>query len=147
MEQQFAITTARIGQVGLSWLSGAGTRRCIQMKLIGNNLNSVRFPGAVNSKFTTNMAFINPSDMPNIPTYRIMDSDGELVQKDRQRPVNVSNEEILTWYKNMLTGAWLELVAARLWMETDKDISSERHGCDHVRSTKAGSFEFLYGMH
>lgn len=48
--------------------------------------------------------------MPDIPTYRIMDSDGVLVQKDRQRPVNVSNEEILTWYKNMLTGACRGLV-------------------------------------
>lgn len=56
------------------------------------------------------MAFINPSDMPNIPTYRIMDSDGVMVQKDRQRPVDVSNEEILTWYKNMLTGACRGLV-------------------------------------
>lgn len=56
------------------------------------------------------MAFINPSDMPNIPTYRIMDSDGVMVQKDRQRPVDVSNEEILTWYKNMLTGVCRGLV-------------------------------------
>ena len=56
------------------------------------------------------MTFINASDMPNIPTYRIMDSDGVMVQKDRQLPVNVSNEEILTWYKNMLTGACRGLV-------------------------------------
>lgn len=50
------------------------------------------------------MAFMKPSDMPYIPTYRVMDSDGVLVGKDKERPVNVSDEEILTWYKNMLSG-------------------------------------------
>lgn len=63
----------------------------------------VRFPGAVNSKFTTDMKFVNPNDAPGIPTFRIIDSDGVLVDKNRGLP-KVSNEEILTWYKNMLTG-------------------------------------------
>lgn len=58
----------------------------------------------MNSKFTTDMAFMKPSDMPYIPTYRVMDSDGALVGTDKKRPVDVSNEEILTWYKNMLIG-------------------------------------------
>ena len=65
----------------------------------------VRFPGAVNSKFTTEMAFLNPSESSHIPTYRVMDSDGVLVDKDRKL-LNASNEEILTWYKNMLSGWW-----------------------------------------
>ncbi|PTU24046.1 hypothetical protein P175DRAFT_017814 [Aspergillus ochraceoroseus IBT 24754] len=65
----------------------------------------VRFPGAVNSKFTTDMSFVNPSNTPSIPTYRVMDSDGVLVDKSR-KPPNVSNEQVLTWYKNMLTGRW-----------------------------------------
>lgn len=63
----------------------------------------VRFPGAVNSKFTTEMAFINPQDGSGIPTYRVMDSDGVLVDAGRKK-LDVSNEEILTWYRNMLTG-------------------------------------------
>lgn len=50
------------------------------------------------------MAFMKPSDMPYIPTYRVMDSDGALVGTDKKRPVDVSDEEILTWYRNMLTG-------------------------------------------
>lgn len=49
------------------------------------------------------MAFLNPSESSHIPTYRVMDSDGVLVDKDR-KPLNLSNEEILTWYKNMLSG-------------------------------------------
>ncbi|KAI9925181.1 hypothetical protein ASPWEDRAFT_45879 [Aspergillus wentii DTO 134E9] len=69
----------------------------------------VRFPGAVNSKFTSQMSFINASDMPNIPTYRVMDSDGVLVEKTREA-LNVSNENILTWYKNMLTVSVMDVV-------------------------------------
>lgn len=63
----------------------------------------VHFPGAINSKFTADMTFVKASDLPAIPTYRVMDSDGELVDKTRGAP-SVSDEEVLTWYKNMLMG-------------------------------------------
>ncbi|KAJ5094743.1 hypothetical protein N7456_010604 [Penicillium angulare] len=69
----------------------------------------VHFPGAVNSKFTTDMSFIKPSDLPAIPTYRVLDSDGELVDKTRGPP-NVSDKEVLTWYKNMLTVSIMDVV-------------------------------------
>lgn len=49
------------------------------------------------------MTFVKASDLPAIPTYRVMDSDGELVDKTRGAP-SVSDEEVLTWYKNMLMG-------------------------------------------
>lgn len=49
------------------------------------------------------MSFLKASDLPAIPTYRVMDSDGELVDKSRGPP-KVSDEEVLTWYKNMLQG-------------------------------------------
>ncbi|KAL8994314.1 MAG: hypothetical protein Q9188_007101 [Gyalolechia gomerana] len=62
----------------------------------------VRFPGAVDSKFTTALSFEHPSTHPAIPTYRFMDSDGVVV--DQGREPNVSDEEVLTWYNNMLTG-------------------------------------------
>ena len=52
------------------------------------------------------MSFEQPSTRPAMPTYRVMDSDGVIVDKDRGPP-DVGNEEILTWYKNMLTGAFL----------------------------------------
>ncbi|KAL4948646.1 thiamine diphosphate-binding protein [Aspergillus filifer] len=69
----------------------------------------VRFPGAVNSKFTTEMAFINPMDGPGIPTYRVMDSDGVLVDKTRKK-VDVPTQEVLTWYKNMLTVSIMDVI-------------------------------------
>lgn len=49
------------------------------------------------------MKFIDPMDAPDIPTYRVIDSDGALVDKARGAP-KVSDETVLTWYKNMLTG-------------------------------------------
>lgn len=64
----------------------------------------VHFPGAVNSRFTTEFNFQRPSTHPTIPTYRVMDSDGRVVDKNRA-PVDVSDEEVTAWYKNMLTGA------------------------------------------
>ena len=57
----------------------------------------------MNSKFTTELAFERPSTHPAMPTYRVMDSDGTIVDESR-KPSDVSNEEVLTWYKDMLTG-------------------------------------------
>ncbi|KAI4266562.1 MAG: hypothetical protein LQ337_008754, partial [Flavoplaca oasis] len=51
--------------------------------------------------FTTKLAFEHPSTHPAIPTYRFMDSDGVVV--DNARKPNVSDEEVLKWYTNMLT--------------------------------------------
>ncbi|KAL9591275.1 MAG: hypothetical protein Q9179_007888 [Wetmoreana sp. 5 TL-2023] len=55
--------------------------------------NSVHFPGAVDSKFTTRLSFERPSTHPAIPTYRFMDSDGVVV--DKAREPDVSDEEVL----------------------------------------------------
>jgi hypothetical protein len=68
-----------------------------------DTLYRVVFPGAVNSEFTSDMSFITAKDLPTISTYRVMNSDGEMVDKTRAPP-NVSVEEVLTWYKNMLQG-------------------------------------------
>lgn len=65
--------------------------------------SSVHFPGAVNSKFTTKLSFERPDTHPTIPTYRVIDSDGIVVDKTRIQ-VGISDEEILGWYKNMLSG-------------------------------------------
>jgi 2-oxoisovalerate dehydrogenase E1 component alpha subunit len=63
----------------------------------------VVFPGAINSEFTSDMSFVTARDLPAIPTFRVMNSDGEIIDKTRGPP-NVSDEEVLTWYKNMLQG-------------------------------------------
>jgi 2-oxoisovalerate dehydrogenase E1 component alpha subunit len=71
--------------------------------------HSVHFPGAVNSKFTSEMTFQRPSTHPTIPTYRIMDSDGNIVDNTRD-PQSAPDCEILNWYRNMLTVSILDRI-------------------------------------
>ena len=75
-------------------------------------VRSVHFPGAINSKFTTTLKFERPSDKPAMPTYRVMDSDGVVVDEKR-KPMDVRKEEVISWYENMLTGTHI-LTEARV---------------------------------
>ena len=63
----------------------------------------MHFPGAVNSKFVSKMDFVRPSTHTAIPTYRIMDSNGVIVDPERA-PTDVNPEEVVQWYKNMVSG-------------------------------------------
>ena len=49
------------------------------------------------------MDFLEPLTLPRIPTYRVMSDDGSLEDPNRAEP-DVTNDQVLTWYKNMLTG-------------------------------------------
>lgn len=49
------------------------------------------------------MEFLTPSMLPTIPTFRIMNSEGVMEDQTREPP-DVTDEQALTWYKNMLTG-------------------------------------------
>ena len=70
---------------------------------------SVLFPGAVNSKFTTTLKFAAPSEDGAMPTYRILDQDGVIVDKARDPPA-VSDEELLKMYHDMLTVSIMDLI-------------------------------------
>lgn len=95
-------------------LSEAGIRpvrpRCHDLYLTTDTcMYSVHFPGAVNSKFTSEMTFQRPSTNPTIPTYRIMDSDGNIVDNTRD-PQSAPDSDILNWYRNMLTVSILDRI-------------------------------------
>lgn len=62
-----------------------------------------KFPGAVDSPMTTQMSFTTPSQVACIPTFHVMDRKGGLADETRE-PLQVSDNQALTWYKNMLTG-------------------------------------------
>ena len=83
-----------------SWNSGPAQKQ---------GAESVHFPGAVNSRFTTTMEFQNPAQQTAMPTYRILDADGKVVDNTRD-PQSVPNDEIVTWYKNMLTVSIMDLI-------------------------------------
>jgi 2-oxoisovalerate dehydrogenase E1 component alpha subunit len=55
------------------------------------------------------MTFQRPSTHPAIPTYRIMDSNGNIVDNTRD-PQSAPDSEILTWYRNMLTVSIMDRV-------------------------------------
>lgn len=90
------------------------------------------------------MTFLKASDLPAIPTYRVLDSDGELVDKSRGQP-NVSDEQVLEWYKNMLSGVPTYKNPKGLIQLLILD--SERHGRGDVRSTETRPLELLHGMY
>ncbi|KAA6413316.1 MAG: 2-oxoisovalerate dehydrogenase E1 alpha subunit [Lasallia pustulata] len=110
-------TAQRNPQLGWSrcprprWPHALPLRRSVRWSSISQRPGSdhVHFPGAVNSKFTTKLSFERPSTHATIPTFRVMDSDGVIVDKDRDPP-DVSEEEVLTWYKNMLTVSIMDLI-------------------------------------
>ena len=56
----------------------------------------------MNSKFVTKLEFVKPDQHNAIPTYRIMDQDGNIVD-DSKIPTE-DPKEIISWYKNMLSG-------------------------------------------
>ncbi|KAI9682416.1 MAG: hypothetical protein M1817_000470 [Caeruleum heppii] len=72
-------------------------------------LSAVHFPGAVDSRFTSQLSFERPSTHPAIPTYRIMDSDGVIVDQSRA-PTDVSDEEALQLYRDMLTVSIMDVI-------------------------------------
>ncbi|KAF2276705.1 uncharacterized protein EI97DRAFT_493795 [Westerdykella ornata] len=68
----------------------------------------VLFPGALNSKFTNEMAFIRPSTHKAIPTYRVMDQYGQVINKEVG--VDTEDEEALTLYRNMVCLSIMDLL-------------------------------------
>ncbi|KAI4871047.1 2-oxoisovalerate dehydrogenase alpha subunit mitochondrial precursor [Hypoxylon rubiginosum] len=61
----------------------------------------VSFPGAVKSAFTNDLKFALPSDHPTLPTYRVVDQDGNIV--DQSFKPDLSDEEVIKLYRHMLT--------------------------------------------
>lgn len=64
----------------------------------------VLFPGALNSEFTNTLSFLKPSDKKAIPTYRVLDQYGEVV--DKEIGVETEDGEALNLYQNMVCCAY-----------------------------------------
>jgi 2-oxoisovalerate dehydrogenase E1 component alpha subunit len=67
---------------------------------VTNEYARVLFPGALNSEFTDKLDFIQPSQQKAIPTYRVMNQYGEII--DKEVGVETEDEEALQIYKNMV---------------------------------------------
>ncbi|OTA34071.1 hypothetical protein BTJ68_05895 [Hortaea werneckii EXF-2000] len=71
--------------------------------------SSVHFPGAVNSSFTSALSFTRPSEKDAMPTFRILDQDGEIVDQSQNHP-ETSKEELLKMYKDMVTVSIMDII-------------------------------------
>ncbi len=113
-----------------AWLRPVSNCQMLGLSATNNEfLRSVHFPGAVNSKFTTRLEFERPSAKPAMPTYRVVDQDGAIVDKSATA-IDISDAEVLKLYKDMLTGG-------RTWPPPSlQDVVingfSQRNGFDHV---------------
>ncbi|KAI1632700.1 thiamine diphosphate-binding protein [Biscogniauxia mediterranea] len=85
---------------------------CVGIRSIGISQrpgsSHVSFPGAVKSAFTSDLKFALSSDYPALPTYRVVDQDGNVVDQAFQQ--DISNEEVVKLYKNMLTISIMDLI-------------------------------------
>ncbi|RMY00211.1 hypothetical protein D0868_09128, partial [Hortaea werneckii] len=71
--------------------------------------SSVHFPGAVNSSFTSALSFTRPNEKDAMPTFRILDQDGVIVDKSQNHP-ETSKEELLKMYKDMVTVSIMDII-------------------------------------
>lgn len=55
------------------------------------------------------MKFQNPAEATSMATYRIMDTDGKVVDKSWSSP-SATDDEIIQWYRNMLTVSIMDLI-------------------------------------
>ncbi|EDN99364.1 hypothetical protein SS1G_02218 [Sclerotinia sclerotiorum 1980 UF-70] len=67
----------------------------------------VRFPGAVDSKFTSSLSFEHPSTYTAIPTYRTMSPDGDILDPSVVLP---SDEAALEMYLNMVRVSIMDVI-------------------------------------
>jgi 2-oxoisovalerate dehydrogenase E1 component alpha subunit len=68
----------------------------------------VNFPGAVRSRFTTELNFHRPQDDPAMPTYRYINSDGVVV--DTSRELNIDETKARKMYKDMVTTSVMDMI-------------------------------------
>ena len=51
------------------------------------------------------MNFVNPKNIPPIATFRIMNTHG-VIEDESLANSGVTDEQVIEWYRNMLTGAY-----------------------------------------
>ena len=102
---------------------------------------SLHFPGAVNSKFTTDLEFARPSEKAAMPTYRILDQNGVIVDRSRDPPA-LPHDGLLKMYNDMLSG----LVSLFYWLHCLLTRTSQHNGSHHVREPAPGEDQLLHGQ-
>lgn len=77
-------------------------------RTLGRAEEALRFPGALEAKFTTELKFDHPKDRDVISCYRVMDTEGIIV--DKSYKIDLSDEEALKMYTNMVGISILDVI-------------------------------------
>jgi 2-oxoisovalerate dehydrogenase E1 component alpha subunit len=72
------------------------------------NSGFVSFPGALKSSFTSSLKFETPDSYTALPTYRVVDQNGQVV--DPSFNADISDEEVVKLYKDMLFISIMDLI-------------------------------------
>jgi 2-oxoisovalerate dehydrogenase E1 component alpha subunit len=64
------------------------------------NTNYISFPGALKSEFTNTLKVERPEEYPALPTYRVVDQNGTVI--DESFELDLSDEEVVKLYKDMV---------------------------------------------
>ncbi|KAK4506599.1 hypothetical protein PRZ48_000331 [Zasmidium cellare] len=68
----------------------------------------VHFPGAVNSRFTSNLDFARATEEDAMPTYRVLDQEGQVI--DQNHAPDIGDEEAIRLYKDMVSVSIMDLI-------------------------------------
>ncbi|EGS19863.1 alpha subunit-like protein [Thermochaetoides thermophila DSM 1495] len=93
-----------------SILTASSTRQLRRSSSLSQRLDAkhVMFPGAVKSEFSSTMRFEHPSTYPALPTYRVVDQHGVVV--DQSFTPDLSDEEVIKLYRDMLTISIMDVI-------------------------------------
>lgn len=72
------------------------------------NSGFVSFPGALKSSFTSSLKFETPESYTALPTYRVVDQNGQVV--DPSFSPDISDEAVIKLYKDMLYISIMDLI-------------------------------------
>lgn len=102
-EMELGFTTTRLGSVGCMPVEKDAGDESLTL------YHRVHFPGAVNSKFTSTLNFSRATENDAMPTFRILDQEGVLVDRARDEP-NISEAEVVRLYSDMVTVSVMDLI-------------------------------------
>lgn len=93
--------------------SRVAPRRCFSTRIAnataaGYHDNRLRFPGALEAKFTNSLQFGAPRDAGVVPCYRVLDSEGVVV--DSSYEPDFSDEEAVELYTQMVGVSIMDLI-------------------------------------
>ncbi|KLU87933.1 2-oxoisovalerate dehydrogenase subunit alpha [Magnaporthiopsis poae ATCC 64411] len=84
----------------LSASSNGSTRRHVGGLSQKPDSAFVSFPGALKSEFTSRFQFTHPAESPAVPTYRVVDQHGVVVDPDFEQ--DLSDDQVLGLYRDMV---------------------------------------------